>query len=119
MTPHGTGDAPWRPIPTGLAIRVRLTPRSQREGIEGLEETAEGMALKARVRAVPEDGAANAALERLIADWLGLPKTAVTVAAGGRSRLKTVAIAGNPEALRLVLAGRLAGIDGVRSRQGS
>jgi len=105
-------DAICRPVPTGIAIRVRLTPRSQRDAIEGLEETPEGLALKARVRAIPESGAANSALERLIADWLGVPKSAVAVTAGGKSRLKTVTLTGNSETLRQHLAVKLAGMDG-------
>lgn len=117
MTGAQSGSGAWRPTPSGVAIRVRLTPRSQREGIDGLAETAEGTALKARVRAVPEAGAANAALEHLIARWLDVPRTAVTVAAGGKSRLKTVAVAGDPAALQRQLAGRLAKMDGAGSRE--
>lgn len=98
----------WRATPTGIVIRVRLTPRAQRDSIDGLEETAEGPALKARVRAIPESGAANTALERLVSDWLGVPKSTVAVAAGGKSRLKTVAVAGNSETLRQHLTRKLA-----------
>jgi len=111
VTATGSGSDVWRATPTGVAIRVRLTPRSQRDSIEGLEETAEGLALKARVRAIPEGGAANAALERIVAEWLGVPKTTVAVTSGSKSRLKTVAITGNPEMLQRLLESRLAGID--------
>lgn len=48
--------------------------------------------LLARVRAQPVEGAANAALEALIAKTLGLPKRAVRVARGGQSRTKAVEI---------------------------
>lgn len=111
MTASGSGSSIWRAIPSGIALRVRLTPRSQRDSIEGLEDTAEGPALKARVRAIPESGAANAALERLVADWLGVPKSTVAVTAGGKSRLKTVAITGNPEVLQRQLTHRVAGMN--------
>jgi uncharacterized protein YggU (UPF0235/DUF167 family) len=76
-------------------LRVRVTPRSQADALETIVATAEGPALRARVRAVPEDGAANAALEKLVADCLGVPKTRVSVAAGMRGRIKTVAIVGD------------------------
>ena len=107
-----SGDAVCRATPTGIVIRVRLTPRSQRDSVDGLEETPEGPALKARVRAVPESGAANAALEKLIAGWLGVPKSSVEVIAGGKSRLKTVAVSGNTAALQQQLNAKLAGMSG-------
>lgn len=50
--------------------------------------------LRVRVAAPPVDGRANAALERLLASALGAPKSAVSVAVGGRSREKLVDIDG-------------------------
>ena len=64
--------------------------------------------LKARVRAIPEAGRANHALEALIARWLGLPPSTVGVAHGGKSRLKQVAVSGDAEALSRLVAERLA-----------
>ena len=55
--------------------------------------------LKARVRAAPEDGKANAALEALIAKALGAPKSAVRVARGAKSRLKAIDVSGDPQDL--------------------
>jgi uncharacterized protein YggU (UPF0235/DUF167 family) len=89
-------------------VRVRLTPKSSKDAIDGLEATAEGPALKARVRAVPEDGAANAALQRLLADWLDVPPSRVALTSGARSRVKSVAIAGDIGELEDRLAARLA-----------
>ena len=100
-------------------MRVRLTPRAQRDGIDGLDETPEGLALKARVRAIPESGAANAALERLVSDWLGVPRTTVAVTAGGKSRVKTVAITGDLETLRAKLEDKLADLQSRKPRKGS
>jgi uncharacterized protein YggU (UPF0235/DUF167 family) len=91
---------PWRAHGQGLDIAVRLTPRGGRDAIEGVETLADGRSvLKARVRAAPEKGAANAALETLIAKLLGVPKTAVAVTAGATSRLKGVRVQGDPDAL--------------------
>ena len=59
------------------------------------------------VRAVPEAGRANDALETLIAKWLGVPQSTVTVAHGGKSRLKQVAVTGDAEALSRLIAQRL------------
>ena len=71
-------------------IRVRLTPRSGRNEIVGWQNSL----LRVRVTAPPVDGKANAALERLIAKAVGVPKRDVSVISGARGREKTVEIAG-------------------------
>lgn len=101
-------EQPWRTTAEGLVVRVRVTPKSGRDEIAGIETTAEGTALKARVRAVPSDGEANAALTRLFAAWLGVPKATVTLVSGGKSRIKSLAIHGEPNALARELDTRLA-----------
>jgi len=84
----------------GVDVFVRLTPRSSRDAVEGVAAGADGRAhLNARVRAVPEKGAANAALEKLLAPVLGVARGDVSVVAGGTSRLKTVRVTGDPAAL--------------------
>ena len=83
----------------GFLLAVRLTPRGGADRIDGWETDAAGRRfLRARVRAVPEDGRANAALEALLAAELGLPKSAVRVVRGATARLKQVAIQGIDEA---------------------
>ena len=79
-------------------IRVRLTPRAARDEVAGWQDGV----LRVRVTAPPVEGRANAALERLLAGALGLPKTAVRVVGGAQSRDKTVAVEGiaQEEALR-------------------
>lgn len=100
-------SGPLRPHGDGIDLIVRLTPRSSADALEGLAQAADGSAhLKARVRAVPEKGAANAALERLLAKALGVPASSVAVVAGGTARLKTVRVAGDPVSLAAA-AGRL------------
>lgn len=91
----------WRPSAdgAGLIVRVRLTPRAARDAIAGLEVCRDGPAVKAHVRAVPEDGKANAALAGLVAEWLGIPKRSATVTAGHKSRVKSVTVAGEPAEL--------------------
>ncbi len=85
----------------GLDLYVRLTPKSSKDELGGVEASADGkIYARARVRAVPEKGAANTALERLIAKSLGVPATTAQVVAGGTARLKTVRISGEPQALR-------------------
>jgi uncharacterized protein YggU (UPF0235/DUF167 family) len=61
---------------------------------------------------MPEDGKANAALEALLAKWLGIPKSQCEVVSGGKSRLKQVLARGDPR----LLAERLrAGIQRLQS----
>ncbi|WP_432286228.1 DUF167 family protein [Aminobacter sp. BA135] len=80
----------------GVELYVRLTPRSSKDAVEGVEQAAdERCRLAARVRAVPEKGKANAALEKLLAAWLGIPRNSIKVVAGATSRLKTIRVAGN------------------------
>jgi uncharacterized protein YggU (UPF0235/DUF167 family) len=103
----GGGPEVWRATAGGVALRVRLTPKAAADAVTGVGDTREGPALLARVRAVPERGAANLALEKLVAGWLGLPRSAVAVAAGGKSRLKTVTVAGDARALAQQVRDRL------------
>jgi uncharacterized protein YggU (UPF0235/DUF167 family) len=91
----------------GVILAVRLTPKAARDEIVGIEDRGGESVLKARVRTVPEAGRANAALETLIAHWLGLPPSRVSVAHGGKSRLKQVAIDGDAEALSRLVAQRV------------
>lgn len=97
-----------RETENGVAIAVRLTPKAARDAVEGVEEFGGDPVLKARVRAVPENGKANAALEALIAKWLGVPRSSVSVIQGAKSRIKIVAIDGSAIGLSALVATRLA-----------
>lgn len=90
-------EAPWTAEPDGVTLWLRLTPKGGRDAIDGVETLADGrVVLRARVRAAPEDGRANAALIELIAKALAAPKRAVTIRSGETSRLKKLFIAGDP-----------------------
>ena len=89
-------ELPAAPNSDGIVIQVRLTPKSNAARVAGAEHYGEKPVLKAYVTAPPEDGKANAALTVLIAGWLGVAKSKVTVASGQKSRLKTVTVDGNP-----------------------
>lgn len=111
------GDrAPRRPAPqlkirqtaTGIAIAVRLTPKSACDAVEGVEDSGGDPVLKARVRAVRESGNANRALEALIAEWLDVPRSSVAVIQGSKARIKIVAVDGSPIGLSALVATRLA-----------
>jgi uncharacterized protein len=93
-------------------LAVRLTPKSARDEVAGVEDFGGSSVLKARVRALPEAGKANQALERLVARWLKLPPSAVSVVQGGKSRLKQVLIEGDPEMIARLVEARLAALAG-------
>ncbi len=97
----------WRHGDACVILRFRLTPKSSKDRIDGLIDTVDGPALQAHVRAIPENGAANAALERLVAELLDVPKRSVTLIAGGTSRLKTIRVDGEPDELERRLKGIL------------
>ena len=93
----GVSKACWRLVAGGAELRVRAQPGASKDAIEGQGEDAAGQAfLKVRVRAVPEKGKANAAIEQLLAKALGLPKSAVSVEKGETQRIKTVRISADP-----------------------
>ena len=63
--------------------------------MEGVSTAAEGAVLKVRVRALPENGAANAALTKVLAGWLDVPQGSVAVIGGAKARAKTLLVAGD------------------------
>ena len=86
-------DRPWTVCGDRLTLHVRLTPKADRDRIDGIVEVADGRrVLAARVRAVPEKGAANKALAALIAKQLKIAKSSVGLASGSTSRIKALAI---------------------------
>jgi uncharacterized protein len=81
----------------GVTLFVRLTPKSSRDCLEGPELAADGRChLKARVRAVPENGKANDALIRLLAKELAIAPREISVISGMTSRLKQIRLQGEP-----------------------
>jgi uncharacterized protein YggU (UPF0235/DUF167 family) len=103
-------ELPWRMGFGCVIVRVRLTPKSSIEGVGSVEPTAEGAAFAARVRAVPAEGEANAALERLVARWLDVPKSTVRVTHGAKSRVKSLTISGETGCLEARLRAKLEAI---------
>jgi uncharacterized protein len=93
-------DEPWRPTADGVVIACRLTPKGGRDAIDGASRLADGTSvLLARVRSAPEDGRANEALRALLAEKLNVSLSSVRLAAGAKSRVKQIAVAGDTGAL--------------------
>jgi uncharacterized protein (TIGR00251 family) len=87
---------PVRTDKHGVVIDVRVTPKSSRSAVVGVESDAAGRRwLKVRVTAPPESGKANEALVKLLADALKIPKTAVSVERGAGDRRKLVRLSGD------------------------
>lgn len=90
----------WSPASGHITLAVRVTPRAGRNAVEGLRTNADGlMALSVRVAAVPVDGAANDAVEAVVAKWLGIRPSDVEVTGGLTIRSKRLRIDGDPVAL--------------------
>ena len=76
-----------------MILAVRVTPRSAKPGIGGWREGTDGrMELEIRVAEAPADGAANAAVLKLLARKLGLPKGSIEIVIGETSRHKRIAL---------------------------
>lgn len=71
-------------------VRLRVAPGAARTGVVGRH----GDAWKLRVTAPAEDGRANDAVMRLLADTLALPLASVKLVSGQTSRDKIVELAG-------------------------
>jgi hypothetical protein len=82
-------------------LQLRVSPGAKQSAIVGRH----GAAWKVRVNAAPEDGKANAAVVKLLADTLSLRERDVEIVSGHASRDKTVALAGvRPEEIERRLA---------------
>jgi uncharacterized protein (TIGR00251 family) len=73
-----------------VELDVRVIPRASRDELAGMRDGR----LLVRVTAPPLDGRANAAVCALLAKAAGVPKGAVSVVRGERSRDKRVRIEG-------------------------
>ncbi len=74
-----------------VKISVRLQPKAFREELRGWDE---GGVLRVRVKEAPVDGAANAALIRLLAKCLGISRGAISIIHGATGRNKILKIEG-------------------------
>lgn len=79
---------------------MHVVPRAATSALAGRH----GDALKIRIAAPPQDGAANDELVRFLSSRLNVPRSAIAITAGASGRRKTVSIAGleTAAALRLL-----------------
>ena len=79
-----------RNTPQGITFAVRVQPRARRNAVVG----EMGDALKIALTAPPIEGRANEACIEFLAEFLKVPRSSVTIAAGETSRNKVIRIAG-------------------------
>jgi uncharacterized protein len=89
----------WRPLVDGVAVAVKVQPRSRRPGLHGATSTADGERLRIGVTEAAEGGRANRAACATLADALGMAPSAVHLTFGATSREKTLHVAGDPATL--------------------
>jgi uncharacterized protein len=78
------------PTPDGVVIDVRVITRASKSGLAGTR----GDALLVRLQAPPVKDAANTELVEFLAATFGVPKRAISIVAGERSRQKRVHVQG-------------------------
>lgn len=77
----------------GVEIHIRATPNAKVEKIDGIESRDDGnQYLKVKIRAIPEDGAANDAIIKIIAKTLKIPKSDIELKAGQKGRTKCLLV---------------------------
>ncbi len=75
----------------GSALTVRVTPRSSRDAIAGVQDDG---TVKIQLTAAPVDGQANQKLIELLARILGVPKSNIEIVAGATGRDKLISVVG-------------------------
>lgn len=74
----------------GALLRVRVQPRSSGNALAGVHASA----LKVKVTPPAEGGRANAACMKLLSRALSVPRSALSVARGGKERDKIIMVSG-------------------------
>ncbi len=86
-------------------VAIRVQPRASREGVQGLR----GEAIAIQLKAAPVDGAANAALLKLLARVLEVPLSNIELVRGATGRSKWIRVEGwTGEQVRAALLGSAA-----------
>ncbi|MGU3495980.1 DUF167 family protein [Xanthobacteraceae bacterium A53D] len=94
----------WRQVAHGIEVSVRATPRGGRDAIDGIMVLSDGReVLKIRVRVAPEDGAATAAVAKVLAHAAGVAHSTVRLVSGATARLKVFHVPGEPDRLGATL----------------
>lgn len=91
---------PFTALSDGVSVNLRVTPRASVSRIHSVGETIPGtIALKISVTAVPEDGKANDAVIKLLANAWHLAKSDISVVKGPTDRNKVIHLRGDAATL--------------------
>lgn len=94
-------EMPWaRRTDDGWRLDVHVQPGARRSEVAGLH----GGRLKIRVAGPPVEGKANTELVRYVAERLAIPRRAVRIIRGERSRAKTLLVVGPADPASLMEA---------------
>jgi len=85
----------WRSLSDGVAIAVKVQPKSRRPGIQGRSDSTRGPCLRIGVSEAAEDGHANRVACTMLGKALDVPVSAITVTLGQTSRDKVLHAAGD------------------------
>lgn len=84
-----------------LLLTIHAKPRAKKSQIRGIRDGG----LEVAVAAPPVDGAANAEIQRVLGEWLAVPKRDIELVRGASGREKVFAVAGHTDdSLRAALA---------------
>ena len=92
------GTEPFSASPSGVRVAVHLTPRASRTSIAGTIAAPSGPELRVHVTAPPDKGRANDALIALLAKEWRIAPGRLSIAAGAKSRHKSIAVDDDPTA---------------------
>lgn len=72
----------------GIVFQVKVTPRSSRCEITGVQDGV----LKLKITAPPVEGKANEECIRCLSEAIGVKRSQVTIIGGHKSRIKTISV---------------------------
>jgi uncharacterized protein len=94
----------WRTLADGVAVAVKVHPKSRRPGVHGATKASDGERLRIGVTEAAEGGRANRAACSALATALGTAQSAVSLKAGATSREKILHVKGDATELAARLA---------------
>ncbi len=77
-------------VPDGVIISVQAQPGARRNGVTGIHDNR----LKVAVTQVAEKGKANQQIIKVLAEFLDVPKSSLTVVSGETSSRKSILVLG-------------------------